>query len=47
MVGVLLSTYCDRVAEDVGGQIDLRPNEGLTILQKGCREFGCVPGADG
>ena len=31
---VLLSTYCDRTNENAQGRIDLRPNEGLAILQK-------------
>jgi alpha-glucosidase len=29
---VLLSTHCDRIAEDVDEQVQLRPHEGLTIL---------------
>jgi hypothetical protein len=31
----LLSTYCDRGGEHCRGHIDLRPNEGLVILEVG------------
>jgi hypothetical protein len=29
----LLSTYCDRASEQCRGKIDLRPDEGLVLLE--------------